>query len=57
MLVKQCSPLLKDFKIVEKGSGNLRSQLNYLWKKHSLRGDQTRRPILNKGRATRKEEM
>jgi hypothetical protein len=30
MDIKQNSPFLSDFKLVSKGSGNLRSKLNYL---------------------------
>lgn len=42
MNIKQNSPHLRDIKIIERGSGRLRSQLYYLWDRDIAVGDKTK---------------
>ena len=53
MNVMQNSPFLKEFKLLSKGSGNLRSQLTYLWHTKTLTNEQMKKPVL-KGKRPRK---
>ena len=54
MILKEHSPLLKDFKLIERGSGDLRRNLNHLWEKHSLTAEQTKKAIIKKSMVGRK---
>lgn len=55
MGVKQYSPFLSNFKLVQRGSGNLRKHLYYLWEDRTLTLEQTRTP-LKKGKAMRRRK-
>ena len=46
MNIKQNSPHLRDIKIIERGSGRLKSQLYYLWDRDIAVGDKTKQPVL-----------
>lgn len=54
MNLKESSPLLKDFKIVEKGSGNLRRNLNHLWENKNLTPEETKKAIIKRTMVGRK---
>jgi hypothetical protein len=56
MSLKESSPLLKDFKIVEKGSGNLRRNLSHLWEKRTLTPEETKKAIIKRTMVGRKGE-
>lgn len=45
--IKMNSPLVVNFKLVAKGSGNLRAKLNYIWEKVSI-NDKLNSPIFKK---------
>jgi len=55
MNVKQFSPMLANFRLVAKGSGNLRSKLFYL-NKMNLTKEELMRPIIKRAAKGRKEE-
>ncbi len=52
---KEMSPLLVDMKLIHKGSGNLRSKLNYL-KEIDVSKGQYMRPVLKRGMKKRRDE-
>ncbi len=50
MKILQASPLLQDFKLIERGSGNLPSKLYHLWENKVLSVEDTKKPILKGGK-------
>eukprot|EP01015_Nassula_variabilis_P030353 TRINITY_DN665_c0_g2_i2.p1 TRINITY_DN665_c0_g2~~TRINITY_DN665_c0_g2_i2.p1 ORF type:complete len:258 (-),score=27.19 TRINITY_DN665_c0_g2_i2:174-947(-) len=55
MNVKQFSPLVTSLKILTRGSGNLRSKLNYIWQK-TLTRDQSRKAVVKRAMKKRKDD-